>query len=282
MAQPTESAAGSHGADAIVARTQRPPRSRVVSAIVIGLLLFVALGGANLASSLLGCGYVATSSWLANTMLLLALALTPLFLTRLLDPAPSVPSSTTRQTLVAAAASTVRDLGWLLLLVPFLLVGGSVAGGFVDFLLFREGRYVLLVLLVVGIVQSCRRSTHCQPTRSPVDAPWRWRALLGAMCWLWLLTCLGLLASNWLHPWESIGTDPHDGSRYFARRLQRDTPMERRWLLVATPLGGDAIAWHNGVAIEPSLPIDLTTLTFEDGAVFAQRRDGPPLRLALR
>jgi hypothetical protein len=83
-------------------------------------------------------------------------------------------------------------------------------------------------------------------------------------------------------PWESVGTDPRDGSHYFARPLRRDAPMQRHTLLVATPLCGDAIAWHHVVAVEPSLPVDLTELRFEGDALFAERRDGARVRLALR
>jgi len=86
----------------------------------------------------------------------------------------------------------------------------------------------------------------------------------------------------WLQPLEWIGTDPRDVCRYFARRLQRDTPKERHWLLVARPLGIPLLAWHRELAVEPSLPIDLTTLRFEADAVFAVRRDGTSVRLTLR
>lgn len=234
--------------------------------VAIGLLAFAGLGAADVAWTLPA----------ANTLALLALAITPLFVTRLLEPAPGAPRTSTRQVLLAAAIATARELSWLLVLLPLLLIGGSVAAGTADFLLFTDGRYLLAVLLVVGLVEFRRK-----PAKA-VTRPPPWRTLQRAAGWLWLLAFFVLWFGGELGSLELVGTDPRDGCRYFARRLQRDTPKERHGLLVAMPLGTTLLAWHREVAVEPSLPVDLAMLRFADDSVFAERRDGTSVRLTLR
>lgn len=258
-----------------------PPRSRGVSTIAVALLVLAALAAANVASSALGFGYVATNSPLANALLALLIAMTPRFLLSLLQSGPDATLRTTRRTL-AAAGATVRDLGWLLLLAPFLLLGGGLAAGVAEFLLSGDGRYGLVVVLVVGLVELRRHTVHRRTTPPPSGAALARWPLLRAAGLLWLLAWLGLVAIYVFEPWQAVGTDPRDGSRYFARPLRRDAPMERHTLLVATPLCGDAIAWYHVVAVEPSLPVDLTMLRFEGDAVFAERSDGARLWIALR
>lgn len=244
--------------------------------VAIGLFAFAGLGAADVASALLGVGYVAWTLPAANTLALLVLAVTPLFVTRLLEPAPGAPPTSTRQVLLAAAIATARELSWLLVLLPLLLIGGSLAAGTADFLLFTDGRYLLAVLLVVGLVEFRRK-----PAKA-VTRPLPWRTLQHAAVWLWLLAFFAWWFGGGLPALELVGTDPRDGSRYFARQLQRDRSMHRPWVVVARPLGTTLLAWHREVAVEPSLPVDLTALRFEGDAVFAERRDGTSVRLTLR
>lgn len=252
--------------------------------LAIGLLAFAVLGAANVASSLLGSGYLASSSWAVNAAFVLALAMTPMFVTRLLEPSPGVPSRSQLRTVAAAATTSLLDLCSIPAILLLLWVGHTLVGGAVEFLLFREGRYLTLALLLVGILKLCRKPAPISPAEPPPlpDAPPRGRRLLRATCWLWLFACCALLLFDWLQPLELVGTDPRDGSRYFARRLQRDTPKERHGLLVARPLGTTLLAWHREVTVEPSLPVDLTALRFEGDAVFAERRYGTSLRITLR
>ncbi len=246
------------------------------------MLALAALAAANVASSALGFGYVATNSPLANALLGLGIASLPRCAARLLQPAPDATPRPLLQTLATAVGATLLDLCWLLLLTPFLFLGGGIAAGVAEFLLFGYGRYGLAVLLVVAIVALLRQPAHAPKALAPHTAPRASGIALHAASWLWLLAWVGLTTIGLLEPWESVGTDPRDGSHYFARPLRRDAPMERHTLLVATPLCGDAIAWHHVVAVEPSLPVDLTELRFEGDAVFAECRDGARVRLALR
>lgn len=272
MDQPEGTVAASHGSDTIAGSTPRP---RGVGVVAIGLLLFAAVGGANLASSLLGFGYVAWSLPAANALALLVLAITPLFLARLLEPVPDAPPTSTWRLMLAATTATARELSWLLVLLPLLLIVGPVAAGTAHFLLVTDGRYLLVVLLVVGIVEFRRKPSNAATEPRP------WRRLQRAAGWLWLLALLALWFGGGLPPLELVGTDPRDGCRYFARQLQRDRSMHRPWVIAARPLGGSAIAWHRFVTVEPPLPVDLATLRFEDGGVFADRHDGTSLRLTL-
>lgn len=253
-----------------------PPRSRGVVVVAIGLLAFAGLGAADIASALLGVGYVAWTLPAANTLALLVLAVAPLFVTRLLGPTSGAPPTSTRQALLAAAIATARELGWLLVLLPLLLIGGSVAAGTADFLLFTDGRYLLALLLVVGLVEFRRK-----PAKA-VTRPLPWRSLQRAAGWLWLLAFFALWFGGELPALELVGSDPRDGCRYFARRLQRDRSMHRPWVVVARPLGTTLLAWHREVAVEPSLPADLAMLRVADDGVFAERRDGTSVRLTLR
>ena len=246
------------------------------------MLALAALGSANVVSFLLGFGHVATSSLLANALLGLSIALLPRCAARLLQPAPDATPRPLLRTLATAAVATLLDLCWLLLLTPFLFLGGGIAAGVAEFLLFGDGRYGLAVLLVVAIVALLRRPAHAPEALAPHTAPRTSGIALHAASWLWPLTWVGLMTVGLLEPWQVVGTDPYDGSRYFARPLRRDAPMERHSLLVAAPLCGEAIRWHHVVAVEPSLPVDLTMLRFEGDALFAERRDGARLRLALR
>jgi hypothetical protein len=109
-----------------------------------------------------------------------------------------------------------------------------------------------------------------------------WPAIAMVASWLWLMAVVGLLGLHYDNPLEHVGTDGRSGKRYFAKRLQRDRGMQRHWLRERTPLPGGWLGWWRIVPIEPSLPVDLTTLAFEGGMVFAQRSHGPPLRLELR
>jgi hypothetical protein len=129
-----------------------PPSSRGVSTIAVALLVLAALGAANVASSALGFGYVATNSPLANALLALLIAMTPRFLLSLLQSGPDATLRTTRRTL-AAAGATVRDLGWLLLLAPFLLLGGGLAAGVALSIAGRSGT------LGVATAELCELST---------------------------------------------------------------------------------------------------------------------------
>lgn len=272
MDQPTGSSAASHATDAV---DRHPPRPHGVVVPAIALLAFAGLGAANVASALLGIGYVASNLWAANALVLLALAVTPMLVTRLLEPTPSSPS-TTRQALLAAAIATTREVSWLLVLLPLLLIGSVLAAGTAHFLLFADGRYLLAVLLLVGIVEFRRKPANAATKPRP------WRQLQRAAGWLWLLAFLALWLGDGLPRLELVGTDPRDGCRYFARQLQRDSSMHRPWVVAARPLGGSAIAWHRLITVEPSLPVDLATLRFEDDGVFADRHDGTSLRLTLR
>lgn len=279
MDQPTGAATGSHESDA---DDVCAPRPRAFAVVVLGLLAFACLGAANIASSLLGSGYLAFTGPLVNVLTLQALAVTPLFVTRLLESAPVAPTKTTAQALLTAAEATIRELCWLLVLLPMMAIGLPVAAGVTEFLLSQHGRYVLAVLVVVAIVEFRRKAAPGPPPENAAARPRPWRTLRRVACWLWLLAFLVLWFGGTWPPLEFVGTDPRDSCRYFARRLQRDTPKERHWLVVARPLGIPLLAWHREVAVEPSLPIDLATLRFEDDGVFAVRRDGTSVRLTLR
>lgn len=246
------------------------------------MLALAALGSANFVSFALGFGCVATSSRLANALLGLGIALLPRCAARLLQPAPDATPRPLLRTLATAVGATLLDLCWLLLLTPFLFLGGAIVAGVAEFLLFGDGRYGLAVLLVVAIVALLRRPAHAPEALPPHTAPRASGIALHAASWLWPLTWVGLMTVGLLEPWQAVGTDPRDGSHYFARPPRRDTPKERHTLLVAMPLLGDAIRWHHVVAVEPSLPVDLTELRFEGDALFAERRDGVRVRLALR
>lgn len=246
------------------------------------MLALAALGGANVLSFVLGFGHVVTSSLLVNTLLSLGIALLPRFAARLLQPALDATQHPPLRALATAAGATLLDLLWLLLLTPFLLLGGGLAAGVAEFLLFGPGRYLLAGLLVVPLV-ALRRPRARDPKVLAASAANRSSGLvLCAASWLWLLTWVGLTTIELLEPWPAVGTDPRDGSHYFARPLHRDMPRERHTLLVATPLCGEAVRWHQVVGVEPSLPVDLTMLRFKGDAVFAERGDGAPVPLTLR
>lgn len=246
------------------------------------MLGLAALGSANFASFALGFGHVATSSLLANALLGLGIALLPRCAARLLQlPADATPRPPLRM-LATAAGATLLDLLWLLMLTPILLIGAGSAAGVAEFLLFDAGGCLLAGLLVLPLVALRRRRAHDQKMLLPSAENRTSLLLLRAASWLWPLTWVGLTTIGLLAPWESVGTHPRDGSRYFARPLRRDTPKERHTLLVARPLLGEAIRWHHVVGVEPSLPVDLTGLRFEGDAVFAERGARAPVRLTLR
>jgi len=279
MESPAASTATSPDTDVVAVPTP-PPRS--VVAVAHALLALAAVGGANFASFVLGFGHVATSSLLANTLLGLGIALLPRCAARLLQPSPDAMPRPLLRTLATAAGTTLLDLLWLLLLTPFLLLGGGIAAGAAEFLLFGPGRFLLAGLLVVTLIALRRPRAHDSKVLGASAANRSSGLVLRAASWLWLLAWVGLTTIVLLEPWESVGTDPRDGSHYFARPQRRDMPRERHTLFVATPLLGDAIRWHHVVGVEPSLPVDLSKLRFEGDAVFAERRDGVRVRLALR
>lgn len=279
MESPAASTATSLHAEVVAVPTP-PPRS--VVAVARAMLALTALGGANVLSFVLGFGHVATSSLLANALLGLGIAMAPRCAARLLQPALDAMPRPPLRTLATAAGATLLDLLWLLLLTPFLLLGGGIAIGVAEFLLFGAGRCLLAGLLVVTLVALRRPRAHDQNVLAPTAANRISGLVLRAASWLWLLTWVGLTTIGLLEPWPAVGTDPRDGSHYFARPLHRDMPRERHTLLVATPLCGEAVRWHQVVGVEPSLPVDLTMLRFEGDAVFAERGAGAPVRLALR
>lgn len=280
-------------------------RERGVGGLAGVLLAATALGGANLYGVVSGPGGLACASNWANQVGVLLLAMTPLFVClRHRARANSRALSPMRATL-SAAATTVGSTAGLLVTLPIWLLVLFLFADFVGFWASSERRVAMIAVLAVAVGmwwQSCKNARQARlaasatslaaPTGSPVpetDRPTSlgsqrrpWPAIAMVASWLWLMAVVGLLGLHYANPHEHVGTDGRSGKHYFARLLQRDRGMQRHWLSERTPLLGGWLEWWRIVTVEPSLPVDLTTLAFDGGMVFAQRRDGPPVRLELR
>lgn len=280
-------------------------RDRRIDGLAGILLAATALGGANLYGVASGRGGVAAPSDWTNLAGGLLVAMTPLFVClRHRARANSRALSPMRATM-SAAATTVGTTACLLVTAPIWLLVLLLFVDFVGFWASRERLVALIVVLTIALGmwwQSRRNERQARlaafatslaaPTGSPAPAverpiapgsqPRPWPAIAMVASWLWLMAVVGLLGLHYANPLEHVGTDGRSGKHYFARQLQRDRGMQRHWLSERTPVLGGWLEWWRIVAVEPSLPVDLTTLRFEDGLVFAECRDGTLVRLELR
>lgn len=287
------------------AKSDAGRRERRVGGLAGALLTATALGGANLYGVVSGRGGLAAASDWANLAGVLLLAMTPLFVCLRHRARTNSRALSPMRATMSAAATTVGSTAGLLVTLPIWLLVLFLFAGFVGFWASSERRVAMIALLAVALGMwwlSCRNARQARlaasatslaaatgPPLPETDRPTSlgsqrrpWPAIAMVASWLWLMAVVGLLGLHYDNPLEHVGTDGRSGKRYFAKRLQRDRGMQRHWLSERTPLLGGWLEWWRIVTIEPSLPVDLTTLRFEGSVVFAECSDGTVQRLELR